>query len=279
MLPPEIRVDTSRRSSHGIRISLSAPAVSAGVSPAQRAALAHAGRMPMRIRDRPHTRYGAGWAGPSELALPGTDRIRSLEYVVVDVETTGGACDSGHRITEVCAVRVSGDGAITGEFTTLVNPDRYIPPAITQLTRITHDMVSFAPRFDEVAPELRDFLEGAVFVAHNAAFDWRFVAYELVRACLEPLYARVLCTVRLARKIVPEVSSRSLDALSWYFGVENEARHRAFGDARATALIFQRLLDRMDEREIERWEQLETLMRKRGPRRKRRASPQPVWDA
>jgi DNA polymerase-3 subunit epsilon len=233
----------------------------------------------MRLRDRPYTRYGAGWAGPAEEELPGTDRLRSLEYVVVDVETTGGACNRGHRITEVCAVRVSGNGRVSGEFTSLVNPQRPIPQTITALTRITHEMLHAAPRFEEIATDLRNFLDGAVFVAHNAPFDWGFVGYELVRACLDPLHGRVLCTVRLARKVVPEVASRSLDALAYFFGVENEARHRAFGDARATASIFRRMLDRMEDREIESWAELETLMRKRAPRRKRRASPQPVRDA
>jgi len=233
----------------------------------------------MRLRDRPYTRYGAGWAGPAEQELPGTDRLRSLDYVVVDVETTGGACNRGHRITEVCAVRVRGNGRVSGEFTTLVNPERPVPPVITALTRITHEMLLAAPRFEEIASDLRDFLDGAVFVAHNAPFDWGFVGYELVRACQGPLHGRVLCTVRLARKVVPEVASRSLDALSYYFGVENEARHRAFGDARATASIFRRMLDRMDDREIESWAELETLMRRRAPRRKRRASPEPVRDA
>lgn len=281
ILPAALRVDASRRSQEGIRISLPGRGGTPVVPASARAALAKLAQAarPKLVRERPHTRYGAGWAGPAALEPPGTDLLRRLDYVVVDVETTGGACERGHRITEVCAVRVSGDGAITGEYATLVNPERPIPPAITALTRITQEMVEAAPRFEEIAEPFRGFLQGAVFVAHNAAFDWRFVGHEMLRVGEPAPTARVLCTVRLARKLVPEVSRRSLDALAWYFGVENEARHRAWGDARATAIILRRLLDRVDEHEVFCWQDLEKLMRKRARRRKRRASPQPMQDA
>lgn len=279
VLPPQIQVDASRRETEGIRISLPGRGGTPLSTKAVRAALEKIRRPLMKVRERPHTRYGAGWAGPAHLARPGSDPLRTLDYVVVDVETTGGACERGHRITEVCAVRVRGNGTVADEFATLVNPDRPIPPTITALTRITHGMVEGAPRFHDIAPGLREFLDGAVFVAHNAQFDWRFIGWEMERAGQEPLFARVLCTVRLARKVVPEIPRRSLDALSWFFGIENEARHRAFGDARATARVFTRLLDRVEEREVNCWEDLERLMRKRSPRRKRRAMPTPVPDA
>lgn len=275
-------MDATQRSAQGIRIALPGKGGTPVTPAVVRAALerARAGQRKLRrVRERPRTRYGAGWAGPPEAEPPGSDVLRTLEYVVVDVETTGGAADRGHRITEVCAVRMSGNGRVTGEFATLLNPERPIPPAVSALTRITQAMVESAPRFADVAGELRTFLNGSVFVAHNAAFDWGFIGVELERAGLAAPTGRVLCTVRLARKVVPEVSRRSLDALSWYFGVPNEARHRAFGDARATARIFSRLLDRVDEREIRCWSELETLLRRRTPRRKRRASPEPMRDA
>lgn len=281
LLPAQLQVDASRRGEQGIRISLPGTGGTPVTPSSVRAALRRlaAAARPKVVRERPHTRYGAGWAGPAELEPSGNDRLRSLDYVVVDVETTGGACERGHRITEVCAVRVRGDGTMLGEYTSLVNPERPIPPAISALTRITAEMVDAAPRFAEIAEPLRAFLEGAVFVAHNAAFDWRFVGHELMRAGLPAPTARVLCTVRLARKVVPEVTRRSLDALTWYFGIENEARHRAWGDARATAIVFRRLMDRVDEREVFCWSELERLLRRRAPRRKRRASPQPMHEA
>jgi DNA polymerase III epsilon subunit family exonuclease len=205
--------------------------------------------------------------------------IRSLEYVIVDVETTGGAPSRGHRITEVAAVRMRGDGEIVDEYETLVNPCRYISPFITQLTRITPAMAAAAPLFEDVAENVRSILDGAVFVAHNAAFDSRFIGMELARVGV-PMYNRTLCTVRLARRTVTEVQSRSLDSLAYFFGVENQARHRAMGDARATALIFRKLLDRLDDHEVVRWTQLEAFLRRRVRRkRKRIASPQPMEDA
>lgn len=267
LLPAGLVADASQRGAQGIRISLAAPK-----PPLQL-------RLP-GLRTRRKYRQAAFWAGPAELRPAASDALRGLEYAVVDVETTGGSMVQGHRITEICAVRLAGDGRRLGEFATLINPLRPIPPAIMALTRITHEMVQDAPRFEEVALSLAAFLEGAVFVAHNAPFDWRFVSAELERAAVRVPHARVLCTVRLARHVVPEIPRRSLDALSYFFGIENEARHRAFGDARATARIFRRLLDRVDEREVVEWGQLETLLRRRAPRRRKRsAMPMPMEDA
>src|SRR5690606_27367108 len=111
---------------------------------------------------------------------------------------------------------VRADGTVVDEFRTLVNPDRPIPAFITSLTNITWDMVRDAPRFSDVAPHVARVLEGAVFVAHNAAFDWNFLGAELGRAGM-PLAGRTLCTVRMARRLVPEIGSRSLDALTHFF--------------------------------------------------------------
>lgn len=272
VLPDELVVDTADRISRGIRISL--PARKPGAPQAYRLGHAEAERLRW-LRGR--RRFGEGWADPGEGASP-RDDIRKLDYVIVDLETTGGSAWQGHRVTEVCAIRIRGDGRFVEEYASLINPDRPIPPFITRLTRITPAMAAKAPQFTDVAEEVRRVVDGAVFVAHNAPFDWRFLSTELEWAGARPLRGRVLCTVRLARRLVPEVSRRSLDALSWFFGVENVARHRAFGDARATTDIFRRLLDRLDELEIRRWEDLEALISRRAPRRKRRASPEPMTD-
>ena len=239
-LPPQLRVDASDRS-RGIRITL------------------------QRV---PHCVNVVDCGG----ALADQTPIRTLEFVVVDVETTGGSWLHGDRVTEIAAVRVRGDGAVLDEYRTLVNPERPIPCGITALTNITGDMVYRAPPFRDVAADVARVLAGAVFVAHNASFDWRFVHAELDRAGW-PLIGRTLCTVRLARKVVPEIRSRSLDALSYFFNVHNEARHRAYGDARATAVIFRRLLDWLDTRAVTRWDELELLLLRRSQRRKRLANP------
>jgi DNA polymerase III subunit epsilon len=204
---------------------------------------------------------------------PGTERaLLDEDWVVVDVETTGGAPERGHRITEVAAVCVSG-GRLVDRFSTLVNPERRIPPMISALTGITESMVVGAPPFRAVATSLTGVLEGRVFVAHNAGFDWRFLGCELDRATGARMCGRRLCTVRLARKLLPQLPSRSLGALAQYFGIRIERHHRALDDAAATAELLVRMLEMLAEREVMDWEGMQAFLRKRAPRRKRRAMP------
>ena len=211
----------------------------------------------------------------AEPAIP----LDQLEYVVVDVETTGGPQFRGHRITEISMVRVDANGRVQQEYSTLINPERSIPAKIVQLTNIHYEMVRSAPRFGDVADDIRAFMGERVFVAHNAAFDFGFIHGELVRTTGRPLLAKRLCTVRLARKVVPEVRRRSLDSLTYFFNVRNEARHRAYGDARATAVIFQKMLDRVHDRaDIDTWQQLDKFVRAPKPKRKRSALPTPMED-
>lgn len=225
-----------------------------------------------RVPERERLRIGhVDCAGAAQEDSP----IRSLEYAIVDVETTGGSWAYGHRITDIAAVRVRGDGTVVDEYRSLVNPERPIPPVISALTNISWEMVRDAPRFAEVAPEVARVLRGAVFVAHNATFDWRFVGAELERVGM-PISGRTLCTVRMARKLVPELRSRSLDSLIYFFDIPIEARHRAYGDARATAVLFRLLLDRLDTMEVTRWHELQELLARRAKRRKRLANPQPI---
>ena len=198
--------------------------------------------------------------------------LRDEEWVVVDLETTGGSPRRGHRVTEVAAVCVSG-GRITETYATLVNPARAIPRMITALTGITEHMVATAPHFHEVAPRVAETIRGRVFVAHNAGFDWRFLTHEMQTATGTSPAGRQLCTVRLARKLLPELPSRGLDALALYFGVEIENRHRALDDAVATAHVLLRLLDIAEERGAEDWDGLQTVLRRRARRKKRTKSP------
>ncbi|MBW3629398.1 MAG: hypothetical protein KY464_08890 [Gemmatimonadetes bacterium] len=194
------------------------------------------------------------------------------EWVVVDVETTGGAPERGHRVTEVAAVWVS-QGRITDRFCTLVNPERRIPSMISSLTGITDAMVAGAPPFRDVAPRVIDALRGRVFVAHNVAFDWRFLCSEMDRSLGYEMEGRQLCTVRLARKLLPHLPSRSLGALADYFGLDIASRHRALDDAVATAQLLIRLFDMLAERQITDWRAVDGLLRKRKPRPRRRAMP------
>lgn len=208
----------------------------------------------------------------------GPTSLSGLSYVVVDVETTGGRAFRGDRITEIAAVVVR-DGQVREVFETLVNPERSIPPFITQLTNITWEMVKDAPTFDRIAPDLLRVLEGNVFVAHNATFDWRFVTSELSRSSGRKLGGRRLCTVRLARKVLPQLSRRSLDNVARYYGIGITARHRAAGDALATAQCLLRMISDLADRGCATWDELDLLLGTPSPRRKKRrrtALPAPV---
>jgi DNA polymerase III subunit epsilon len=203
--------------------------------------------------------------------------LDALSYVVVDVETTGGSPFGGDRITEFCAVTVV-NGQIADVFETLINPQRPIPPKVTRLTRISWDMVRHAPTIRDVATRIAEVLRGHLFVAHNAAFDWRFVTSELSRFAGQQVSGERLCTVKLARAVVPNIRRRSLDSLSYFYGIENHARHRAGGDALATAKVLLRLLAAARDRGCETLEDLRMITRTPSSRRKRhKRRGRPGW--
>jgi len=176
--------------------------------------------------------------------------LASLDFTVVDVETTGWAPDEA-GITEIGAVRVH-DGRVVAEYSSLVNPGTPVPPAITELTGISDQMLAFAPPIAAVLPGLLAFAEGSVIAAHNAPFDISF----LTAACSGmgrawPAF-EVLDTVRLARHLMAtpqEVPDRKLATLASFFGTPVRPSHRALDDARATATVLGELLGRLAERE------------------------------
>ena len=188
--------------------------------------------------------------------------IEDCAFAVVDVETTGSAAWTSDRVIEVAVVVVHGTRREV-VFDRLVNPGRSLPRPVERLTRITNADLRRAPRFEEVAEELLAALAGRVFVAHNVKFDWSFVAAELRRARGLELTGPRLCTARLARKLVPVAESCGLDWLSQYFGIENEARHRAGGDAIATATLLSRLTEIARADGARTLNDLEALQRKR----------------
>ncbi|HTJ50077.1 MAG TPA: exonuclease domain-containing protein [Cyclobacteriaceae bacterium] len=162
-------------------------------------------------------------------------------YAIVDIETTGGYAEN-HRITEIAIYHHDGF-SITDSYHTLINPGRNIPYYITGLTGITTEMVLDAPTFEEKAQEIFSKLEGKVFVAHNAHFDYSFLKKEFDQLGLN-WQAKKLCTVRLSRKIIPGLRSYSLGSLTESLGIEILNRHRAGGDAAATVKVFDELLRR-----------------------------------
>lgn len=163
-------------------------------------------------------------------------------FAIIDIETCGGKFEfqRGH-IIEIC-ILVHDGLQVVDKFTTLINPQCNITPFYTKLSGITNDMVKDAPTFPQVAKKIVEMTEGKIFVAHNVGFDYGFVKAEF--AALGYKYQReTLCTVRLSRKLIPGKISYSLGRLCDSLGIENNARHRAEGDAVATAELFNRLLE------------------------------------
>jgi DNA polymerase-3 subunit epsilon len=148
--------------------------------------------------------------------------------VFVDLETTGATAQSD-RITEVGIVEVSESGV--SEWSCLVDPQTRISDFIERLTGISNEMVAGAPRFGDIASELLARLQGRLFIAHNARFDYGFLKAEFKRAGLD-FRPQVLCTVKLSRRLYPQHARHNLDALVSRHGLEVEQRHRALGDAR-----------------------------------------------
>ena len=165
--------------------------------------------------------------------------------MVVDLETTGGSRDND-AITEIGAVKVRG-GEVLGEFATLVDPGRAIPPQIVALTGITSAMVYDAPKIDAVLPAFLEFARGAVLVAHNAGFDIGFLRAAAERNHIAWPKPPVLCTVRLARRVLTrdEAPSVRLSALAQLFGATTTPDHRALHDARATVDVLHGLIGRL----------------------------------
>jgi DNA polymerase-3 subunit epsilon len=170
-------------------------------------------------------------------------RIEEATFVVVDTETTGSRAGED-RLIEVGAVKMRG-GEVVGEFQQLVNPGRYVPRRITELTGISTAMVYRQPRAEEVLPQFLEFLGDAVLVAHNLPFDQRVLNEELDLAGLDPLRNDGLCTLRLARRLLSALPSKGLTLLAEHLGIEIIGRHRALGDAGATATLLTRLADRL----------------------------------
>lgn len=212
------------------------------------------------------------WGLARELTFPTPDALAGLSYAVVDVEATGGRVIGGDRITEVAVVEVN-NGIATTVFDTLVNPERSIPPWVSRLTNISWEMVKDAPVFAEICDQLLGVLDGRVFVAHNANFDWRFLSMEIERATRRTLAGRRLCTVRLARKLLPGLRRRSLDYVSLHYGVEITRRHRAGGDAFATAQVFLRMMEDARREGCESWHDLQRLLIAPAPKRRRPRRP------
>lgn len=168
--------------------------------------------------------------------------LAEIDFCVIDTETTGGSAEE-NRVIDVAVFHYR-DGIILDRFETLLNPGIPIPDWITALTGIDDGMVKDAPTFADVAPRLREILSRGVFVAHNAGFDYGFIEHEF-RRLGETWEAPRLCTVRVARRLFPELPSRSLGNLCEHLLIEIYGRHRAAGDAEATVYVLKNCLQRL----------------------------------
>ena len=166
-------------------------------------------------------------------------------YAIIDIETTGGSSRI-EKITEI-AIYLHDGNKVTGEFVSLVNPERNIPYFITNLTGITNEMVEDAPRFYEIAKTIVELTEGRTFVAHNARFDYSFIREEFKSLGFN-FKRNILDTVALSRKLFPGHRSYSLGNICNDLNININGRHRAAGDALATVKLFELLLEK--DREI-----------------------------
>jgi DNA polymerase-3 subunit epsilon len=189
----------------------------------------------------PDRRFARTADGRWILAGLGSDvspRLDECRFAVVDVETTGVRAFKGDRIIEIAVVMLDG----TVVFHSLVNPGIPVPMFVQGLTGIDPQVLRDAPQFEGIVDELLRVFDGCVFVAHNARFDWAFVSTEIERARGLLLQGPRVCTVRLARRLLPDLPRRNLDCVSYHFGIEIAGRHRATGDAVAAAKCLARLL-------------------------------------
>jgi DNA polymerase-3 subunit epsilon len=162
-------------------------------------------------------------------------------YAIIDIETTGQASSSG-KITEI-AIFIHNGFEITDSFTSLINPECYIPGFITNLTGINNEMVKNAPRFFEIARKIVEITQDKIFVAHNVSFDYRFIQEEFKRLGYD-YQRKTMCTVRMGRKFIPGHKSYSLGRLCDELEISINGRHRAAGDALATVKLFEMILAR-----------------------------------
>jgi len=230
----------------------------------------------------------AGWGGPDlrgggGLGSLGESELSRVEFVVVDLETTGWSPEVA-AITEIAAVRVTGAGAVgwgarrgggtgtrrsngaearrefvrLGEFASLVDPGVPVPPGIAELTGINDSMLAAAPRLGAVLPRLFEFSRGCVLVAHNAPFDLRFLVAASTDCGVAWPGFTVLDTVMLARRVMDpdEVADCKLGTLAGFFGARTAPSHRALADARATADVLSWLVRRLEHRGIRTIQQL-----------------------
>lgn len=197
-----------------------------------------------------------------------SDEDFNSSFVVFDIETTG-LNSTDDRITEIGAVKIK-NGEICDRWSTFVNPEKHIPEHISELTSITDEMVSGAPKINEILPEFLEFCKDSVLVAQNARFDTGFIKISCKRQGLEYNFP-CIDTLILARGLYPELSNHKLDTLTKHLNVILENHHRAVDDAKATADIFIKMLDELKKRGVKKLNTLNDLFDLRAMSKKSKA--------
>ncbi len=200
---------------------------------------------------------------PTPAAWPAA--LAKRDVVIVDLETTGGS-PAHDRVIEIAAIQIR-DGRIRGRWQTLVNPETTVPPFVTGLTGITTGMVAHAPRFADVAERLLELIGDGIVTAHNASFDVGFLRHEYGRLDQQFAPAATLCTLKLSRRLFPELPSHSLDALVRALELPARPSHRALPDALAAADLLQRLIARAADQELCDWDAITRLVERPKPTR------------
>ncbi len=168
--------------------------------------------------------------------------IDEATFTVVDLETTG-LNPKTSEIIEIAAVKVK-DGVITEKFDTLIKPSiGFIPENITKLTGITNPLVIDKPKIEQVFPEFLDFIKDSIIIAHNAKFDLSFLnetSYQLTGKLIQN---PVICTLILSSRLFPDLRSKSLSHLAYYFNITYRRKHRALSDAEVTYELFKKIVE------------------------------------
>ena len=166
--------------------------------------------------------------------------MKEVKFAIIDIETTGGGI-KGNKITEICVLVVQ-NGEVINEYTSLVNPGTEIPLYIETLTNINDKMLVDAPKFSEIASKIQEITRDCIFVAHNVNFDYNIIKAEFESLNLS-FQRKRLCTVRLAKKLIPGLFSYSLGNLCTSINIPHDNKHRAYGDCEATVTLFKRFID------------------------------------
>jgi DNA polymerase III epsilon subunit family exonuclease len=181
-----------------------------------------------------------------------------LEYIIVDIETTGLE-PAQAEITEIGAIKAKG-GDIKDIFSALIRPKKSIPPNITRLTGIDDEMVRDCPAAETVLPQFISFIGNHLLIAHNAEFDIPFIKHHVKQATGQEISNRLACTLKLSRYLLPNLANHKLHTVAAHFGLAAADRHRAMGDVETTFQIWLKFIDLLKQKGINSQHELDALI-------------------